>query len=75
MNSVSGSEKQFTDRPNRIPPRLAFDVISARPGLQLSKSHCPLLVISGTQDDIISIDVTRNVVARAHDSRLNEHQR
>jgi hypothetical protein len=39
--------------------------MGARPGLQLSKAACPVLIVMAENDDIIAEHITRDICAKA----------
>lgn len=59
----ANSQISFDDMPNLVSPRLAFDVLSARPGLKLKDAHNPMLVVMAENDDLVPPAVTRAVLA------------
>jgi hypothetical protein len=69
MNAQSSTP--FSDRPNIINASAAFSMMAARPGLQLSKATCPVLVVMAEQDDIIAGNVTRDICAKAGNSECS----
>ena len=64
-------EVPFDQSPNKIAPRFAFDLMSARPGLKLKDAKCPVLVVMAEQDDMIPIRITRKLVADANGSKFH----
>lgn len=56
------ADLRFEDMPNVLAPRLAFQVLSARPGLNLKDAFCPMLVVMAEDDDLIPPFVTRKIV-------------
>lgn len=59
----------FDSAPNLIAPRVAFEIMSARPGLRLKDTHCPLLIVISKDDDIMPSTIGRNIAAGASDSQ------
>ena len=61
----------FAQRPNRLAPRVMFELLFSRPGLKFKESKCPILIVFGKHDDLIPVEVTRNLVANAYQSKYN----
>ncbi|KAK0504539.1 alpha/beta-hydrolase [Armillaria luteobubalina] len=63
--AYSKASKTFKQTPNLTCARLVFDFSAARPGLKLKDLNCLMLVVMAEEDDIISPDITRNIVKQA----------
>ncbi|KAJ7188865.1 alpha/beta-hydrolase [Mycena filopes] len=57
----------FVEAPNLINPRIIFEFISARPGRQLARAYCPVLIVATKDDDMIPIRIAREVAREAKD--------
>lgn len=60
----------FSQVPNLIAPRAAFDILGARPGLHLKNAKCPMLVVMAEEDDLNPAKVTSDIVANSDGSTL-----
>ncbi|KAH8115213.1 alpha/beta-hydrolase [Phellopilus nigrolimitatus] len=59
------SDAPFSQQPNLVAPRLAFDMLSSRPGTKLKDAKCPMLVVLAKEDDIIPAELTRKIASEA----------
>ena len=64
----SQCDTPFTEQPNLLTPRLAFQIMGRRPGAKLEKALCPVLVVMTQEDDLISPDLSRSVASKASES-------
>jgi hypothetical protein len=64
------SSVPYEQRPNRINASVVYQMMSARYGLELSEAKCPVLIVMPETDDIIAPKVTREVIARAGNSKF-----
>ncbi|EIM79594.1 alpha/beta-hydrolase [Stereum hirsutum FP-91666 SS1] len=58
-------DRPFSEMPNVLAARLAFEVFSARPGLMLKNAKSPMLIVMAEEDDMIPVAITRDVVAKS----------
>lgn len=58
-------DRTFSEMPNVLAARLAFEVFSARPGLMLKNAKSPMLIVMAEEDDMIPVAITRDVVAKS----------
>lgn len=61
----SKASKTFMHMPNVTCTRLTFELFTVRPGLRLKDSKCPMLVVMAQEDDMISPEITQNIVEKA----------
>ncbi|KAI0068637.1 alpha/beta-hydrolase [Artomyces pyxidatus] len=59
------SDMPFDRAPNVLAPRLVAEALSTRPGIELKSAKCPVLIVHGTQDDLLPFSITEKVVAEA----------
>ena len=64
----SQCDTSFTEQPNLLTPRLAFQIMSRRPGVKLEKALCPVLVVMTQEDDLILPDLSRRLASKASES-------
>ncbi|KAJ8495283.1 hypothetical protein ONZ45_g12926 [Pleurotus djamor] len=57
----------FTEAPNLINPRVCFEIMGTRPGVNLKIAHAPMLVIATKDDDMIPFAVAKSVAEAAPD--------
>ncbi|KAF8636114.1 hypothetical protein AX17_003817 [Amanita inopinata Kibby_2008] len=55
----------FSDAPNLIAPRVSFQIMSARPNLQLKEAKSHVLIVASQDDDLIPTKIAREVAASA----------
>jgi hypothetical protein len=63
---------RFEDMPNIIAPRLAFQILSARPGRQLKNSKSPMLVVMAENDGLVPPSIARKVANEARESECGD---
>ncbi|KAJ7661623.1 alpha/beta-hydrolase [Mycena polygramma] len=57
----------FAEAPNLINAGVVFDLVSARPGRQLAKARCPVLIVCAQEDDLIPIRIAAEIAQTAKD--------
>ncbi|KAJ8488729.1 hypothetical protein ONZ45_g13855 [Pleurotus djamor] len=57
----------FTEAPNLINPRVCFEIMGTRPGVNLKIAYAPMLVIATKDDDMIPFAVAKSVAEAAPD--------
>ncbi|KAI0064307.1 alpha/beta-hydrolase [Artomyces pyxidatus] len=67
VHMFSHSDTPFDRAPNVLAPRLSFEVMGTRPGLELKHAKCPVLLVQGKEDDLIPFSITSNLAAQAGD--------
>ena len=67
----SNAAVPFSESPNLVAPRLAFDILSRRPGTLLKNAKSPLLVVAPDNDDMIPLYVTKQIVSSSDGSKYN----
>lgn len=61
----------FSSAPNKIAPRVAFEIMAARPGIRLKDARCPVLIVASKEDDIMPVKIARDIAAGASESLFN----
>jgi hypothetical protein len=59
----------FAQAPNLVAPRIVFQLLGARAGLQLRSAKCPVLLVVPLGDDLIPSKIATDIAASAPDSR------
>lgn len=59
----------FSKAPNLIAPRIAFDLMATRPGLELKNATCPMLVVMAEDDETQPRSITQSIVDGAEGSK------
>jgi pimeloyl-ACP methyl ester carboxylesterase len=62
---------KFEDYPNKITPRLVFDLLALRPALKMSEIHCPFLIVYGKDDDVLAPQIAIDAERRAPESNCS----
>ncbi|KAF8460024.1 hypothetical protein JB92DRAFT_3075924, partial [Gautieria morchelliformis] len=55
----------FSEAPNALAPRVVFDIMATRPGLELKDAKCPVLLVISEDDDMIPRRLTESIVDAA----------
>ncbi|PFH50116.1 hypothetical protein AMATHDRAFT_145872 [Amanita thiersii Skay4041] len=55
----------FSKAPNKIAPRLSFQIMGARPGIRMKEAKGRVLIVSSQDDDMIPIKIAREIAASA----------
>ena len=63
------SDIPFSERPNLVAPRLAFELIGARPGRKLKDAKCQMLVIYAKDDDLLPPTIAKDIAEEAAGSK------
>jgi pimeloyl-ACP methyl ester carboxylesterase len=62
----------FSEAPNALAPRVVFDILATRPGLELKNAKCPVLLVISEDDDMIPRWLTESIVKAAHGSQYSD---
>ncbi|KAJ7638212.1 Alpha/Beta hydrolase protein [Roridomyces roridus] len=60
-------ETPFEKAPNLINPRVIFEFMSARPGRQLGRARCPVLLVAAKEDDNIPPRVAAEIARQTNE--------